>query len=64
MSAIISKALRAEVLALAEGKREGTVASVKKMYSKHAKKAVSRRHRKLEQEDVVRIEGRVREIAL
>lgn len=43
MSAVMSKELRVEVLALADQKRDGTVASVKQMLVRHAQKAAKRR---------------------
>jgi len=65
MSAIISKALRREVLALADNKRDGTVASVRKMYAQHAKKAAGRRHIKLEPTAVQKFtESKLKELAL
>lgn len=65
MSAIMSKALRNELLALADTKRADTAASVKKMYAQHAKKAASRRNIKLKSTRVHSIaESKVRELAL
>lgn len=45
MSAVMSKSLRREVLALANGKRDDTVRSVTEMLKRHASKAAKRRNR-------------------
>lgn len=61
MSAVLSKALREDVLALAKDKRESTTASVEFMLKQHLKKAVSRRKKTVSGVVVKRITSKAAE---